>query len=76
MDFGLVLLIGRDSMPDSLFTIQQAATQLLCKPRTVRHYVKTKQLGHLRLGRRLYFSQEDIAAFIEHRHTPAAGGVT
>lgn len=61
-----------------LLDIQQAAEQLLVKTRTVRFYVKTKQLGHLRLGKRLYFSEKDIATFIESRHvqarTPAAGG--
>jgi excisionase family DNA binding protein len=58
----------------SLFTVEQAAQELLCKPRTLRYYVKTKQLAHLRLGRRLYFSEKDISAFIDSRRVEVNRG--
>ena len=56
-----------------LLTIQDAIRKLPVTERGLRWLVRQRKIGHSRIGRRLFFSQEDIDAFIESRHVQPGG---
>jgi excisionase family DNA binding protein len=52
-------------------TIREAAKILGLSPFTVGVMVRTKRLPHYRIGGRIFFSQEELLAWIEAQHVPA-----
>lgn len=61
-------------MPDRLLSIPSAAEQLGgVSSWTVRELIRTRQLGHARVKRRLLVPQSALDRYIEQQTTPAAG---
>ncbi len=63
---------ARYAMKPELMELDAAADFIRVKPRTLRLYVAQRRVGHLRLGRRLYFREQDLADFIAAQIRPAA----
>src|SRR5262245_41095329 len=61
----------RSALPQ-LYTLREAARILRCGQSTLRGAARRRQIGHLRQGRRLMFSEADLAAYIGARRVEAA----
>jgi excisionase family DNA binding protein len=61
-------------MTSPLLTIQQALERLPVCERTLRTLVRNREIGFGRIGKRLYFKESDIEAYLESRHTPPRKG--
>jgi len=55
-------------MTSPLLTVEEVLERIPISRRTLSTLIKERSIGHLRLGRRIYFSEEDIAAFLASRH--------
>jgi excisionase family DNA binding protein len=54
-----------------LHTLREAATLLRCGQSTLRAAARRREIGHLREGRRLLFSDADLATYIAARRVEA-----
>jgi excisionase family DNA binding protein len=59
------------SPPEQLHDIYDTGERLSVSESTIRRMVAHREIGHVRVGGRLMFSDSDIAAFIERNRTPA-----
>lgn len=63
---------------DGLLTVEQLlATRLPVSRRTLQDLVRTRAIGFLRCGRRLYFRPSDVDTYLDSLHVdaaPAKGG--
>ena len=60
----------------ALLTVEQALARLPVSRRTLSTLIKERSIGHLRLGRRIFFSEQDLEAFIASRHVePTRGAI-
>ena len=59
----------RQAPPESpLLTAPEAAAYLRVPLRTLRQYVAQRRLAFIKFGRRLFFRQADLDAFIQRHH--------
>lgn len=57
------------TMIEPLFSIEQVAEICQVSKRTVRRWIKAKELAAIRLGRQLRIAQKDLERFLrEHRN--------
>lgn len=61
-------------MANSLLSIPKAAERLGVAPITIRRLVSARKVSHHRIGGRIMFSEEDIAAFLAATRVEAVGG--
>jgi len=55
----------------ALLTVADALMQLRVSRRTLSDLTTQRRLGYVKLGRRLFFRQDDLDAFIESQHVAA-----
>jgi excisionase family DNA binding protein len=56
-------------MMEKLYTVEQAADMLQVTPRTVRHWLQTKQLKGFMAGRFWRIKESDLQAFLREPET-------
>lgn len=58
-------------MADTLYTIEEAAVQLKISRSTLHQIISKRRIGFYKLGRRIYFSQEDLDRYKASRRVEA-----
>lgn len=53
------------------FDVAETAPLIKVSPRTLRRMAERREIGHYRVGRRLLFSDQDIAEFLKKSRVPA-----
>jgi excisionase family DNA binding protein len=62
-------LESRESQPNRLLTVDQVASRLQVKPRTVYHWVHEQYIPSIKLGSLIRFDQNSIATWVKKRET-------
>ena len=61
----------RDTRPVQLLDVRQVAALLSVPVRTVYVLAERRELAHYKLGRRLRFSADEVATYLESRYVDA-----
>lgn len=56
-----------DNLPNPNLTIGEVASLIKLSDAAVRNLVRDRRIGHYRIGKRLMFTVEDVATFLEGR---------
>ena len=59
-----------DGTRPGLNTVREAAARLKLHPKTVEDLIKTGELGHVRIGRRVFATDDQIQALIDAHTVP------
>jgi excisionase family DNA binding protein len=70
---GIALPVGvrRNALPSALFRVEEAASILNIKPKTLRNRISLGQIAVYRIGRGVRISQETLQELLDKSYVPA-----